>query len=224
MIMSLIQRKSLKLFHPLLKRIVKLYLSKPRNYKYENIEVRVLPGVFHPGLFFSTKVFVEYLKTLEIKGKSVLELGAGSGLLSIYCAKQGALVTASDINEDALNAIDFNASKNDVKVKTILSDLFEKLSPSDFDLILINPPYYPREAKNMEEKAWFCGEEFQYFQRLFSQLSKMPHPNTTILMILSEDCDEERIFSYTQTHFRKKVLEKVVTGERNFIFQLLAKQ
>jgi release factor glutamine methyltransferase len=37
-----------------------------------------------------------------LKNKHVLELGAGSGLIAIKAAKEGALVTATDINPVAI--------------------------------------------------------------------------------------------------------------------------
>jgi len=219
---SLLQKKSLKFFHPILKRLAKIYLSKPRNYRFEELNIKVLPGVFHPGLFFSTKVFLEYLKSIELSGKRVLELGAGSGLISIYCSKKGAKVTASDINKEALRGIALNAQSNQVQVETILSDLFDEISPADFDYLLINPPYYPREPKNDEEKAWFCGDEFQYFHKLFDQLHQKETEHTSVLMILSEDCDIEHIMSIARGyHYSfEKILTREVVSEKNFIFRV----
>jgi 2-polyprenyl-3-methyl-5-hydroxy-6-metoxy-1,4-benzoquinol methylase len=36
---------------------------------------------------------------LELSGKRVLELGAGSGLIGLSLARKGAMVTASDLNQ-----------------------------------------------------------------------------------------------------------------------------
>ena len=219
---NLIQKKSLKFFHPLLKRLAKLYLAKPRTYNYEDITMRVMPGVFHPGLFFSTKIFLDYLKTVDLEGKSVLELGAGSGLISLFCCKRQAKVTATDINLTALNSLRTNAERNNCKIHVIESDLFENISPSDFDIILINPPYYPKNPGNISEKAWFCGEEFEYFHRLFSQLNTHQIEDTTVLMILSEDCDLSEIFSICHKNemTEKIVFEKTVNAEKNFIYSI----
>ncbi|HTB05876.1 MAG TPA: methyltransferase, partial [Bacteroidia bacterium] len=63
-------------YKPMLKR----YLAKPRSYNYDGLAILVQPGVFHPGFFFSTKLFLEFLNNKELKGRSVLEIGAGSGL------------------------------------------------------------------------------------------------------------------------------------------------
>lgn len=219
---ALLQRKGLKLFHPILKLLAKIYLSKPRNFSLQNISVRVFPGVFHPGLFFSTKVFIEYLESIELRNKRILELGAGSALISIYCARKGGVVTASDVNPKVIAAIDSNATKNGVFLKAVLSDLFDKLEVADFDLIIINPPYYPKQAKTMDERAWFCGEDFEYFQKLFRQLGESKWKDTMVLMILSEDCQLHEIRRIAKENYLKDTLvfSKTVSGEENYIFKI----
>lgn len=219
---SLLQKKSLKFFHPILRRLGNYYLSKPRNYTYQDIIVKVLPGVFHPGLFFSTKVFLEYLESVELKGKRVLELGAGSGLISVYCSKQGSQVTASDINNAALEGITFNAHKNKETISIVHSDLFDQIDPDDFDIILINPPYYPKKPKDIGEKAWFCGEKFEYFQKLFKQLRVSGNQSVGVLMILSEDCELKKIMSIAKSNALnyEQVFTKIVNGEENYIFRI----
>jgi hypothetical protein len=55
--------------------------------------------------------------TASIKGKKVIELGAGTGLLSILCASHlgAAYVTATDGDEGVVQALQENAAFNDVK-------------------------------------------------------------------------------------------------------------
>ena len=55
--------------------------------------------------------------TESIKGKKVIELGAGTGLLSILCASHlgAAHVTATDGDEGVVQALHENAAFNDVK-------------------------------------------------------------------------------------------------------------
>lgn len=219
---ALLQRKSLKFFHPVLRRLAKFYLSRPRKYSHKGITVKVLPGVFHPGLFFSTKVFIAFLDTQVLQGRKILELGAGSGLMSIYCESRGAEVTASDINPVVIEGLKESADLNKSQIKIVRSDLFENLSPDSFDVILINPPYYPKNPESIAEQAWFCGEEFEYFQRLFSQLSIFENAVFKVLMILSEDCDIAQIESMALSSSLsfKEVFTKRVNGEENSIFEL----
>lgn len=213
-------KKILNRVHPILKPLSRWYLSKPRSYSYKNIKTIIYPGVFHPGLFFSTKILIEYLENRSLNGLHVLELGAGSGLLSIYCSKRGAVVTASDINDTALQNIKFNCNLNAASVTAVKSDLFEKFSPEDFNLILINPPYYPKAVLSDTHLAWHCGEHFEYFEKLFLQLTK--RATAEILMILSEDCDLNQIFRIGTKH--KLELDPIYTkrkaGEVNYIFRV----
>ncbi len=51
------------------------YLRKPRGYTYNGVDIVVQPGVFHPGLFYSTKFLLEFLREQPLAGKSLLELG-----------------------------------------------------------------------------------------------------------------------------------------------------
>src|SRR4051812_3303883 len=88
------------------------YLSKTRTYSWKGITLQIPPEVFHPGFFTSTKILLHFIKHKKFKGNSVLELGAGSGLISIYTAKKGAIVSATDINTVAINILKKNAALN----------------------------------------------------------------------------------------------------------------
>jgi release factor glutamine methyltransferase len=182
-----------KIISPFLIFTVKIYLKKERTFSYKGIKLKVMPGVFHPGLFFSTKILLKYLSRYNLSGKRVLELGAGSGLISIYAAKSGASVTASDISKAAIECIKINSNNNNVLLDAIQSDLFERLSDRIFDLIIINPPYFPSSPKNESDYAWFCGEDFEYFRKLFCQLDRFKNTHVEIIMILSEDCAISKI-------------------------------
>ncbi len=217
------RKKILNLLHPVLKPLSQWYLSRTRNYRYQDIRLKIYQGVFHPGLFFSTKVVLNYLASQSIKGSTVLELGAGSGLIAIYCAKQAARVTASDVNPVALKNIRANADANQVNVEVIASDLFDNLNPSSFNWIIINPPYYPKNVKKDSELAWYCGENFEYFERLFTQLKSALPDHQKIIMVLSEDCNIARIKAIASSRniALKNIYQQQLAGERNYIFQLV---
>lgn len=212
-----------KALFPILSFAYNLYSAKERSYSYKGINVRVMPGVFHPGFFFSTKLLIEYISKIDLKDKNVLELGAGSGLISIYCARQNAKVTASDINPTAIKNIIKNSVLNDVKLEVIESDLFDKIKPQLFDYIIINPPYFPKNPKNEKELAWFCGNDFEYFRKLFVQLNDYKTKETFVLMILSEDCDLQRITSIASEngYGLNIIFQKKVFGEANYIFRII---
>ena len=78
-----------------------------------------------------------------IQGK-VLELGAGSGYISLILKKAGFDIDASDISKDSINTINKNSKLNNLNFPVIHSDLFEKISKK-YDTIIFNPPYLPEE-------------------------------------------------------------------------------
>ena len=99
-----------------------------------------------------------------VKDKVILEIGTGSGLISLYCLEFGARkVVATDVNRLAVANALFNAKHLGFE------DRFEaRLVPLDdtsayrvigaserFDLIVSNPPWENAEPKRIFEYAYF---------------------------------------------------------------------
>lgn len=211
-----------KIASPFLQKASVIYLKKRRKYSFKDITVWVEPTVFPPFITISTKLLLEFIEPLDLKGKTFLELGCGCGIISILAAQKGAFVTATDINQIALNALEENAKENQVNIEIIESDLFQKIQNRTFDFVVINPPYYPRKPMSVAENAWFCGENFEYFESLFSQLPIYLTKENSTYMILSEDCELEKIKAIA---FQNKItfhVEQVtkVLGEVNLIYKL----
>lgn len=77
-----------------------------------------------------------------VAGRSVLDLGAGSGLVAIAAAKAGASeVTAVDIDPNAIAAIGLNAAVNGVKIATVVADIIENSLPES-DLLVVGDLFY----------------------------------------------------------------------------------
>lgn len=216
------RRLPAKILSPFLQRFVKFYFKKPRNYSYKAIKGKVNPGVFFPHFTISTRMLMDFISPKDLKNKSFLELGCGTGFISVMAAKKGADVTASDINEAAVENAKQNAESNGVALNAIQSDLFENIDSQTFDYIIINPPYYPKNAQNREEEAWFCGANFEYFQKLFPQLTNYFDANSSVYMILSEDCDFDQIEAIAKkNHISFKVVHKKKKyGEISYIYEI----
>lgn len=204
------------------KPMVKYYLNKDRMYRYNSIKISVFKGVFHPGMFYSTKILLNYLKEFDLSGKKTLELGAGSGLISVFAAKKMAQVTASDISKAAIENVLKNAEDNNVNVIVIHSNLFENIPDNKFDFIIINPPYYKKKPLTEPEYAWYCGEHSEYFQNLFKEMSRFIHEHSKIIMVLSEDCDLKEInFLAEQNNFAMQLKKKYIRlFEMNYVFEI----
>ena len=91
-----------------------------------------------------------YLMAENIKfeaKKKVLDMGCGSGIQSMNALIQNCEVIAVDLNPKALEITKQNSKqiKKEKKIKTIQSNLFEKIKKQKFDYILFNPPYVPSD-------------------------------------------------------------------------------
>jgi len=198
------------------------YLSGTRTYRHKNICLEVRPEVFHPGFFFSTKFLLKYLSRLSLANKSFLELGAGSGLLSVYAAQKGARVVATDINPIAVAGLKKNKRMNDVELDIIESNLFEKIPQQSFDVIAVNPPYYKKNPASAKDYAWYCGENGEFFQTFFAGLSNYVHPTSQVLMVVCDGCDRKMIkqmASKNSFHLHCVATQKNLL-EKNFIYSV----
>lgn len=105
-----------------------------------NLNIRVDAGVYAP----SDDTFL-LLSAIDLQGdEQVLELGTGSGIIGLHCARAGARVTVTDISKDSVTNARYNAELNGLDISIIHTDLFSGLSGC-FDVIIFNPPYLSGE-------------------------------------------------------------------------------
>ncbi|HYF31114.1 MAG TPA: methyltransferase [Chitinophagaceae bacterium] len=198
------------------------YLSKNRRYTSHGLSLEIPPEVFHPGFFFSTKLLLRAISHYPLKNRSLLELGAGSGLIAMYASREGATVTASDINAVAIEYLHRNSHRNQASIRIIHSDLFTNIPLEAFDLIAINPPYYKKDPHTPGDYAWYCGKKGEYFENLFNGLGNYMHDSSIVLMTLCEGCDLDMIgIMATLKGFRLHCIHETNNLlEKNFIFNI----
>ncbi|WP_299190105.1 50S ribosomal protein L11 methyltransferase [uncultured Campylobacter sp.] len=111
------------------------------------IDLLIDPALaFGSGHHESTNMCLALLSELARDGMSALDVGCGSGILSIAMKKLGAKVSACDTDEQAVSATQQNAEKNGVRIDKIwlgsVSSLNEqssnKSAQPQFDLVVAN--------------------------------------------------------------------------------------
>src|SRR3954453_53171 len=75
--------------------------------------------------------------------RATLDLGTGSGILSLGASRWSDFVAATDLNQRAVDCARFNARLNGVEnIEVFAGDCFEPVKGRRFDLILSNPPFF----------------------------------------------------------------------------------
>jgi predicted RNA methylase len=75
--------------------------------------------------------------------RATLDLGTGSGILSLTASTFSDSVIATDLNARAVSCTRFNAGLNNVEnIQAMVGDCFAPVAGRQFDLILSNPPFF----------------------------------------------------------------------------------
>ena len=128
-------------------------------------------------------------------GKRCLEIGCGTGIISIYCAQSGSMVDAVDINPLAVKCTSENAKRNDVHIMAKQSDLFSNIT-GEYDTIVFNPPYLPVTDQLDGSEQWNGGADgFQVTRRFLWELPKFLARDGKAFIILSDLTDTGKLMN-----------------------------
>lgn len=96
------------------------------------------------------------------KGRRVLDCFCNQGGFALACAKAGATeVTAVDVSQEAMNAVERNARLNGVSIQCITDNAFDFLKQEanlvrdggapKWDLVILDPPSFTRNKKSVHD-------------------------------------------------------------------------
>ena len=108
----------------------------------KGVKLVINKGIFSPNPKQTNSTSMILNNLPEIKGKNILDVGCGSGVIGIYCALNGAKsVVAADVEEKAVKNTKENAGRNKVEniVTAVKSNLFENIN-GKFDYVFGNLP------------------------------------------------------------------------------------
>ncbi len=141
-----------------------------------------------------TEILVENAAASIKAPSEILDIGAGSGIISITLAKEtGATVTAVENSKNALKVLEKNITLHDVKdrVFPLCVDLFPRKGKL-FDMVVSNPPYIPEKewrelepgVKDFEPKAALAAGDdgLIVIRRIIEQAGDYLKPGGALLM------------------------------------------
>lgn len=109
---------------------------------YNGLEIVIQPKMsFGTGHHCTTQLMIESLLDLDLKGKRVLDMGSGTGVLAIVAAKLGAeSVLAVEIDDMAEESVRENIALNEVgdRVESVCGDAKAIGGGKEFDIVLAN--------------------------------------------------------------------------------------
>jgi len=155
--------------------------------------LRIRPTVFHPSFFLSSEYFAKFIDGLDLSGKSVADVGTGTGILALAAARAGAAsVLATDINPNAVLSAEENAQLNGFadRISAVCMDLLSDVPPQPtFDVILSSPPKHAGEPRDLADGAWHAGPQYRNVAGLFAQARARLKPNGCLYVMVSSDSD-----------------------------------
>lgn len=152
--------------------------------------MKMLGEVYEPRE--DTWLLQSALQDTDIMGKTVLDMGTGSGVLAHACAARGGNVLAVDLSREAVILTRAEAERRGLDIDVLRGDLFSALG-EHFNLIVFNPPYLP--SRTMSDLAVDGGpDETAVLRRFLESLPDHLSRGGVALILLSSLNEPLKLF------------------------------
>ena len=187
---------------------------------YKNFKYITCEGVYEP----SDDTFL-LLDNLHLHGANlVLEIGTGTGLVSLVASRHVKKVVATDISSLALKCAKNNFDLNGVasKIQLRQGSLFKPISRGEtFDIILFNPPYLPADSREPEDsltRSWSAGEDGRaIIDEFLLNCDEFLKDNGKILLIQSSLSNPDKTIEILKN--KRMKIEKL--DEKSFFYETI---
>jgi len=188
-----------------------------------SMKIETFPGVYTPAE--DTLLLLSAVKAG--KGQRILEMGCGTGIIALHCAKAGYRVKAADISLDAVENARQNAAVNALDIDLAVSDLFVKVR-GIFDVIIFNPPYLSSqdsEGLSEAERRPLVGGEagHEISVRFLEQAPKHIAPGGRIYLLTSSESEGGVLEAARSLYSARRVAERRIFFELLAVWELLLK-
>ncbi|MEZ6087233.1 MAG: methyltransferase [Pirellulaceae bacterium] len=141
----------------------------------DGVALRILPGIYKP--LDEEHRLIDFIES----GKAVLDVGCGSGVLTVFAAMKSAHVTAVDISPQAIKNTQLNCRNLGIEnVSILLSNMYDAVDQK-FDYIVSYPPLFQVAFKN-HDKQWCTSKTF--LEELFKGAESRLNPGGKLVVLL----------------------------------------
>ena len=194
-----------------------------------NLRIKVNTSTLIPRK--ETEELVSWI--LEHKFNSLLDIGTGSGCISISIAKHSsASISALDISQDALDIAQNNANYHNVNINFMCENIFKYIPKSKYDVIVSNPPYVLESEKLFMSKnvlehephsALFVKDidSLKFYKRIAYLSSKYLNENGVLFFEINEKFGDEIINLLADYNFVDIELKKDINGRDRMVKSVL---
>lgn len=163
---------------------------------------------------------------------NVLDMGTGSGYLAEVAAQTAEKVLAVDKNAAAIQyakkTIKAMNTINGRNITFLVSDLFANIPAQQFDLIICNPPYLPKDPENnAANDPALCGGKYGYetIERFLKQAKSFLKPNGIILLLFSSLTTKKEVdrILQEQGYQAEQLAEEKLFFEILYVYKVILK-
>ena len=208
------------------------YITGSAPFRYLDLEVGEGVLIPRPETELLVDRAIGFLSSAPDKdlAKSVVDLGAGSGAISIAIASEATLkslkVSVIAVEKSALAAewLNKNIAKYDLPIRVIVEDVQTALDGVKADLVVANPPYIPddeqlpKEVENFEPEVALRGGKVDGMQvpKLFIEAAARLLKPDGILIMEHHENQSELIRQALKEEFRLPQTHADLTGRDRF--------
>jgi release factor glutamine methyltransferase len=208
------------------------YITGSAPFRYLDLEVGEGVLIPRPETELLVDRAIGFLSSAPDKdlAKSVVDLGAGSGAISIAIASEATLkslkVSVIAVEKSALAAewLNKNIAKYDLPIRVVVEDVQTALDGVKADLVVANPPYIPddeqlpKEVENFEPEVALRGGKVDGMQvpKLFIEAAARLLKPDGILIMEHHENQSELIRQALKEEFRLPQTHADLTGRDRF--------
>ncbi|RLE58747.1 MAG: protoporphyrinogen oxidase [Thermoprotei archaeon] len=180
--------------------------------KINEYTVDVFEGVYPP----SEDSFLLYDSIPKEYVKRALDVGSGTGILTLKLTEIADYVVAIDVSSKACRNTLHNVKLNKryKRADVVRGDLLNPFRKGSFQLILFNPPYLPVD-ENVDEicLAWSGGRGgIEVVVRFLQSLKFIIDRKSKVYLLLSSLMDLKTLFKFLNSYFNWSIVAKRSVG------------